>query len=108
MGAPNVCWQVLAVVVRPKKDAKVRKYWNWYHHWVGRLALFLAVFNIFLGLHMSHAEHDFRVAYISILSIELGAFVILEILLWLRWFRRRSSQESSLPEDPAFQFGGNV
>ncbi|KAG0578667.1 hypothetical protein M758_4G037300 [Ceratodon purpureus] len=100
--------QVLAVVLRPKKDAKVRKYWNWYHHWVGRLALFLAVINIFVGLKMGNAERDFKVGYISILAIELVAFVILEILLWLRWNRQRPSQQTSPPEDQAFQFGGGV
>lgn len=99
--------QVLAVVLRPKKDAKVRKYWNWYHHWVGRLALFLAVVNIFVGLHMSDAEHGFKVGYISILSIEIGAFVILEFLLWLRWYKKRTSHPAA-QEDPEFQFGGNV
>lgn len=96
------------MVLRPKKDAKVRKYWNWYHHWVGRLALFLAVINIFVGLKMGNAERDFKVGYISILAIELVAFVILEILLWLRWNRQRPSQQTSPPEDQAFQFGGGV
>jgi hypothetical protein len=99
--------QVLALGLRPKVDAKVRKYWNWYHHWVGRLALFLAVINIFLGLNMSHAERDFKVGYISILSIELAAFVILELLLWLRWNRQRPSPDPASSQDD-FHFGGNV
>ncbi|KAG0581135.1 hypothetical protein KC19_4G227300 [Ceratodon purpureus] len=48
--------QVLAVVARPHKEAKVRKYWNWYHWWVGRLALFLAVINIFVGISLNKGE----------------------------------------------------
>jgi hypothetical protein len=95
-------------VLRPKKDAKVRKYWNWYHHWVGRLALFLAVINIFVGLNMGHAEHDIRVGYVSILAIELVAFAVLEILLCLRWNRQRPSRAPSHPEDQGFQFGGSM
>lgn len=97
-----VCLQVLALGLRPKKDAKVRKYWNWYHHWVGRLALFLAVINIFVGLHMGRAERDFKVGYIAILSIELAAFVILELLLWLRWNRQRQVTRILLPPRTIF------
>ncbi|KAJ4957155.1 hypothetical protein NE237_013938 [Protea cynaroides] len=27
--------QVMAFFIRPNKDSKIRKYWNWYHHWLG-------------------------------------------------------------------------
>lgn len=79
--------QVLAVVLRPKKDAKNRKYWNWYHWWVGRLALFLAVINIFVGLHLGQEEKRLKVSYIVLLAFELVAFAILETIYWLRWNR---------------------
>lgn len=36
----NICYsyhgfQVMAFFVRPDKDIKHRKYWNWYRHYVG-------------------------------------------------------------------------
>lgn len=93
---------------RPKKDAKVRKYWNWYHGGVGRLALFLAVVNIFLGLSIGKAENNFKVGYIVILAIELSAFVLLEVVLWVRWNRQPRGERSSNQDPPAFQFGGSV
>lgn len=104
------CRQVLAVVLRPKTDAKVRKYWNWYHAGVGRLALFLAVINIFLGLTMAKAENDFKVAYLVILSIEFLTFVILEVWLWRRWSQQPRGQPRGQPnqDPPAFQYGGTV
>ncbi|KAG0591176.1 hypothetical protein KC19_1G155900 [Ceratodon purpureus] len=100
--------QVLAVAWRPKKDAKIRKYWNWYHGGVGRLALFLAVVNIFLGLSIGKAENDFKLGYIIILAIELLAFAILEVLLWLRWNRQPRGERSADQGVPGFQFGGSV
>lgn len=80
-------WQVLAVVFRPKKDSNTRKYWNWYHWWVGRLALFLACINVFVGLNLSNGERKLRVSYIVLLAFELVAFAILETIYWVRWNR---------------------
>ncbi|KAF3320109.1 Cytochrome b561 and DOMON domain-containing protein [Carex littledalei] len=48
--------QVIAFFIRPDKESKLRKYWNWYHHWLGRLALFLAAINIALGLQIGGAS----------------------------------------------------
>lgn len=79
--------QVLAVVFRPKKDSNTRKYWNWYHWWVGRLALFLACINVFVGLNLSNGERKLRVSYIVLLAFELVAFAILETIYWVRWNR---------------------
>jgi hypothetical protein len=79
--------QVLAVVLRPKKDAHIRKYWNWYHWWVGRLALFLAVINIFVGLNLSDESKKLRVSYIVLLAFELLAFAIFETIYWIKWNR---------------------
>lgn len=79
--------QVLAVVLRPKKDANVRKYWNWYHWWVGRLALFLAVINIFVGLGLGKEGKKLKVSYIVLLAFELIAFAIFESIYWIRWNR---------------------
>ncbi|KAK9815315.1 hypothetical protein WJX72_001554 [[Myrmecia] bisecta] len=42
--------QVLAIILRPHKEARIRRYWNWYHWWVGRSAVALAITNVYLGL----------------------------------------------------------
>ncbi|KAF3781573.1 SNF2 domain-containing protein CLASSY 2 [Nymphaea thermarum] len=31
-------WLATSLLIRPGKTSKLRKYWNWYHHWVGRIA----------------------------------------------------------------------
>lgn len=105
--------QIMALVLRPKVDAKVRRYWNWYHGGVGRLAIFLAVVNVFLGISMAeHTENSFKVAYIAILSIEFLAFIILEVLYWRRWNRqhpRGQERLEQMSEDPpAFHYGGAI
>ncbi|XP_024373764.1 cytochrome b561 and DOMON domain-containing protein At3g07570 [Physcomitrium patens] len=85
--------QVLAVIARPGKDAKLRKYWNWYHWWVGRLALFLACINIFVGLNLTKnnraGTNPLKTSYIILLVLELVVFAILEALYWFKWNRSR-------------------
>lgn len=100
--------QISAVVLRPKKDAKLRKYWNWFHRWSGFLVLFLAVINIFIGIHITHASSGVRVGYGIILAVELLALVILEALYWIRWKRNRSSRGTAMEENPGYSFGGGV
>ena len=89
----------------PKKDVKIR---NRYLTGVGRLALFLAVVNIFLGLTIGKAENDFKVEYIIILAIEFLAYAVLEVVFWLRWNRQPKGQHSLDQDQPAFQLGGSV
>jgi hypothetical protein len=48
--------QILAAVLRPTKDAKVRPMWNQYHHWVGRSAIVIATINVYIGLHLYKAS----------------------------------------------------
>lgn len=80
-------FQVLALVLRPHKDAKVRKYWNWYHRWVGRIALLLACVNIFLGFSFEKGPNKLKLTYIVFLALTLVAFVILETIYWIKWNR---------------------
>lgn len=80
--------QVIAFFLRPDTDSKIRRYWNWYHHWSGRLVLFLAVVNIFLGIHAADAGTSWKVVYGINLAVLLLATIILEVLLWTRWSRK--------------------
>jgi hypothetical protein len=89
-------FQVLALLFRPEKDAKMRKYWNWGHQWIGRLLIFLAAVNIVYGIHLAEAGNSWKVGYGFVVAILLVSVIALESLLWIRWYKRPI-------EPPAFQ-----
>lgn len=89
-------FQVLALLFRPDKDAKMRKYWNWGHQWIGRILLFLAAVNIVYGIHLAEAGKSWKVGYGFVVAILLVSVITLESLLWIRWYKRPA-------EPPAFQ-----
>ncbi|RRT42747.1 hypothetical protein B296_00056893 [Ensete ventricosum] len=74
--------QVMAVLMRPKKEAKARKYCNWYHHNVGRVAIVCAVANIFFGLWLAKEARDRSYGY----GIFVGVWVVVCFVLeeWRR------------------------
>ncbi|CAL9187195.1 unnamed protein product, partial [Musa hybrid cultivar] len=74
--------QVIAFFVRPDRDSKIRRYWNWYHHWVGRLALFFAAVNIVVGIRVADAGTSWKVGYGFNLAILLIAIIVMELLRW--------------------------
>ncbi|XP_073002963.1 cytochrome b561 and DOMON domain-containing protein At3g07570-like [Typha latifolia] len=71
--------QVLAFLARPDKTSKVRKYWNWYHHYIGRTAIACAIANIFFGLAIASEEKSWSVGYGVFLAVWVIASVILEV-----------------------------
>ncbi|KAG6748217.1 hypothetical protein POTOM_048126 [Populus tomentosa] len=85
--------QILAFFLRPKKDAKIRKYWNWYHHWFGRIALFFGVFNIVWGIHLGAAGTSWKIGFGFLITMILVTVIILETLSWLR-----RSEKTTPPE----------
>uniref|UniRef100_A0A0D9V8X6 Cytochrome b561 and DOMON domain-containing protein n=1 Tax=Leersia perrieri TaxID=77586 RepID=A0A0D9V8X6_9ORYZ len=79
------CLQVLAFLARPAKESKVRRYWNWYHHYVGRAAVVAAAANVFVGLHVAREDGNAaRVAYGAFLAVVALVAVFLEVRLWRR------------------------
>ncbi|CAO1946885.1 unnamed protein product [Urochloa humidicola] len=76
------CLQVLAFLARPGKASKVRRYWNWYHHYVGRAAVACAVANVFVGLSIAHEAAAASAFYGIFLAVCVAASVVLEIRLW--------------------------
>ncbi|CAO1944082.1 unnamed protein product [Urochloa humidicola] len=76
------CLQVLAFLARPGKASKVRRYWNWYHHYVGRAAVACAVANVFVGLSVAHEAAAASAFYGIFLAVCVAASVVLEIRLW--------------------------
>ncbi|KAF6991801.1 hypothetical protein CFC21_008847 [Triticum aestivum] len=83
--------QVLAFFLRPNTDSKYRKYWNWYHHWSGRLVLFFAAVNIVLGIHVGGGHDSWKIGYGFNLAILLVAVIGLEFMLWTRWSKNSAS-----------------
>ncbi|KVI11541.1 cytochrome b561 and DOMON domain-containing protein At3g07570-like [Cynara cardunculus var. scolymus] len=74
------CLQILAILIRPSTDSKRRKFWNWYHHNVGRLLIVLAVFNVFYGINLANAGSDWNVPY----GVFIGIIVTVALSLELR------------------------
>ncbi|KAL1541003.1 cytochrome b561 and DOMON domain-containing protein [Salvia divinorum] len=78
------CLQVLALLIRPDKSSKVRKYWNWYHFGVGRALLFLAAINVFYGIHLGKAGSSWNVGFAAVLVILFIITLVMEIRIWFR------------------------
>ncbi|KAL3616269.1 hypothetical protein CASFOL_039659 [Castilleja foliolosa] len=74
------CLQVIAVLVRPNKTSEVRKYWNWYHHGVGRVLILLAVINVFYGIHLANGGSDWNTGFAFVLVV----FFVISLILELR------------------------
>ncbi|OEL31406.1 Cytochrome b561 and DOMON domain-containing protein [Dichanthelium oligosanthes] len=69
--------QVLAILARPDKTSKVRRFWNWYHHNIGRAAILLAIGNIFLGLSIAQEISAYIVSYgvfVAVWVVAVAAF----------------------------------
>ncbi|RCV28545.1 hypothetical protein SETIT_5G412900v2 [Setaria italica] len=76
------CLQVLAFLARPGKGSKVRRYWNWYHHYVGRAAVACAVANVFVGLSVAHEAAAASAFYGVFLAVCVLASAVVEVRLW--------------------------
>ncbi|KAL8026889.1 hypothetical protein ABFX02_14G059100 [Erythranthe guttata] len=88
--------QVLALLLRPKKDHKYRLYWNVYHHGVGYSVLILSIINVFKGFDILKPEPKWENAYIIVIGIVGGITVLLEAITWTVVVRRRKSKNQSL------------
>ncbi|CAN6926666.1 unnamed protein product, partial [Brassica oleracea] len=71
--------QVLALLARPDKESKYRKYWNWYHHNIGRALIILAICNIFYGIHLAKAGSSWNAGYGSAVGVLALAATGLEV-----------------------------
>ncbi|XP_034677414.1 cytochrome b561 and DOMON domain-containing protein At3g61750-like [Vitis riparia] len=75
--------QVMALILRPDKASKWRKYWNLYHHWAGRLALFLGGLNIVIGIWVAEAGSSWKITYGLFVTFILLTVAVLEASLGL-------------------------
>ncbi|XP_028755690.1 cytochrome b561 and DOMON domain-containing protein At3g07570-like [Neltuma alba] len=76
------CLQMMAILGRPNKDTKARKYWNLYHHNTGRILIIIAIANIFYGIHLGHEGSAWRIGYGIVLAILLFIAFIFEMRKW--------------------------
>ncbi|KAG0557186.1 hypothetical protein KC19_11G108400 [Ceratodon purpureus] len=88
--------QVLAVVLRPKKESKVRPFWNVYHHTIGYLCIILIIVNIFEGFELLEPASKWKRAYVAVLIVLGVVSLVLEVLTWIVWFRRRQQSKLEL------------
>ncbi|CAI9759106.1 unnamed protein product [Fraxinus pennsylvanica] len=90
--------QIFALFLRPKKDHKLRFYWNIYHHGVGYTILVLGILNVFKGLNILNPEPKWRDAYIILIAVLGGIAILLEVITWIIVLRRKS-RNSTKPYD---------
>lgn len=84
--------QVFALLLRPKKEHKFRKYWNIYHHTLGYTVVVLSVLNMLKGFDILKPDHKWKRAYIIVIATLGGIALVLEIASWIIFFRRRYSK----------------
>nr|CAD1824502.1 unnamed protein product [Ananas comosus var. bracteatus] len=70
---------IIALFARPDKSSKNRKYWNWYHHNVGRSVIAIATANIFFGLSIAGEKNAWFIGYSVFLGLSLIICIIFEI-----------------------------
>lgn len=83
--------QVIALLVRPKKDHKHRLYWNIYHHSVGYSVIILSIINIFKGFDILNPEKFWEKIYIGIIVVLAILAVLLEIVTWIIVLKRKKA-----------------
>jgi len=77
------CLQVMAILARPNKESKVRKYWNWYHYTVGRILIIFAISNVFYGIHLGEKGTGWRAGYaVAISFLFLIAIIIVVVIIF--------------------------
>uniref|UniRef100_A0A7N0TUC6 Cytochrome b561 and DOMON domain-containing protein n=1 Tax=Kalanchoe fedtschenkoi TaxID=63787 RepID=A0A7N0TUC6_KALFE len=85
--------QVFALLLRPKKDHKIRIYWNVYHHATGYAVIILSIINIYKGFEIL-GQDGWKRVYTGVI-IALGAVaVILEIFTWIVVLKRKKGEVS--------------
>ncbi|XP_057765036.1 cytochrome b561 and DOMON domain-containing protein At5g47530 [Salvia miltiorrhiza] len=83
--------QVSALLLRPKKEHKLRFYWNIYHHFIGYSVIVLSIINIFKGFSILDPDQKWRRAYIGVLIALAALAATLEIYTWYVVLKRKKS-----------------
>ncbi|XP_024984585.1 cytochrome b561 and DOMON domain-containing protein At5g47530-like [Cynara cardunculus var. scolymus] len=83
--------QVIALLVRPKKDHKFRIYWNIYHHSLGYGIIILGIINIFKGFDILNPEKKWKRGYTGIIIVVAAIAAVLEAYTWVVVLRRNKA-----------------
>ncbi|KAL1198303.1 Cytochrome and DOMON domain-containing protein [Cardamine amara subsp. amara] len=86
--------QMFAMLLRPKKDHKLRFLWNIYHHGLGYSILILGIINVFKGLSILNPDHTYKTAYIAVLATLGGITLLLEVVTWVIVLKRKSANST--------------
>ncbi|EFJ07290.1 hypothetical protein SELMODRAFT_44932, partial [Selaginella moellendorffii] len=86
--------QVLSLLLRPKKEHKVRKFWNIYHHTLGYATIAMIIVNIFEGFDLLQPDRKWKRTYIGVISSLAALSVILEVVTWVVYLRNKSRRSS--------------
>ncbi|GJM92213.1 hypothetical protein PR202_ga08654 [Eleusine coracana subsp. coracana] len=78
------CLQLTAALARPARETKARRYWNWWHHGVGRAAVVLGVVNVLYGMSVAGEREEWSYVYGVLVGVFLVACLVLE-----EWRRRQ-------------------
>lgn len=85
-------FQVLATMLRPHKEAKTRKYWNWCHQWFGRILLVFVVVNIFYGIHLSNAKKIWNIGYGASIGFIFLIYLMIELIFMIKRFKNPTEE----------------
>ncbi|GJZ57069.1 cytochrome b561 and DOMON domain-containing protein-like protein [Tanacetum coccineum] len=83
--------QVIALLVRPKKEHKHRIFWNIYHHSLGYSIIVLGIINIFKGLDILNPEKKWERAYTGVIVVLAIVAASLEAYTWFVVLRRKKA-----------------
>ncbi|XP_021749592.1 cytochrome b561 and DOMON domain-containing protein At4g12980-like [Chenopodium quinoa] len=86
--------QIFALFLRPKKEHKLRFYWNIYHHGIGYAIIILGIINVFKGLKILEPEKKWKSTYVTILIVLGGITAVLEVFTWIVVLRKKSSRST--------------
>ncbi|XP_057452938.1 cytochrome b561 and DOMON domain-containing protein At5g47530-like [Lotus japonicus] len=85
----------VAICLRPNKDHKYRKFWNFFHYIIGYSTIILAILNVCKGFDILHGHMMWKKMYIGVLISLAVIAVMLEVITWIRWCNKRSNSEES-------------
>ncbi|XP_044982001.1 cytochrome b561 and DOMON domain-containing protein At4g12980-like [Hordeum vulgare subsp. vulgare] len=99
--------QIVALVLKPNKDHKLRVYWNLYHHSAGYAIIVLGIVNVFKGMTILNVGEKLKTGYIITIGILTGIAVALEVITCsIAWecsivVQRRNTKDKA-PSGPAY------
>lgn len=73
-------------MAHPHRDALLRPWWNFIHHWTGRLIVVLSISNVFVGMKLIEPHIVvWKYVYSVLLALLALTAVVLEAQLIWRW-----------------------